>query len=140
MSHMAPADEHKSQLLIILGVLFTFLTIFLLLSAAEREALSFKEAKPVPRESEAELTSLTHEPTNVPSLTPTAYSVALPEVQKIATMTEVVPSHTPSLTATLSPTPSPSLSASPTSPTTTPSVTATPGLRRPTRVPRPTPR
>ena len=134
MSHMAPSDEHKSQLLIILGATLFFLSIVLLLSSLAREASSFGEAGPTPNKSPR--ASKAHETTSAPTPTPTAHIVALPEVQGAAATTEIRPTDTLPPTATSSPTPSPSVTASPAA---LPSATSAPGLRRPTRVPRPTP-
>ena len=179
MTHMAPADEPKSLLVVILGALVFLLSIVLLGSSFDRlitsEESSYGDTTNTPRpESEGnegvalplvesgKSTALPHpessegkdatpplpesgasqgESTALPLpesgegqgeglVTPTLIRVALPEVQGPAA------SATPSSTGT--PSPIFTSTAQP-SPTRTPGVTPTAGLRRPTRVPRPTP-
>jgi hypothetical protein len=179
MTHMAPADEPKSLLVVILGALVFLLSIVLLGSSFDRlttsEESPYGDTTSIPRPKsegnegvalplvESEKSTALPLPESdggedatppllgsgasqgegtAPPLpesgegrgeglvTPTLIRVALPEVQG------------PAASATPPPTKAPSLTSAPTvqpSPTHTLSVTPTAGLRRPTRVPRPTP-
>jgi len=168
MTHMAPADEPKSLLVVVLGALVFLLAIVLLGSSFDRlttsegragespyggtpstprpesggnegVALPLVEsgkstALPHPESSQGEDATPPHpesgEGQGEGLATPTLIRVALPEVQGPAASVTPTPTGIPSpiFTSTAQP-----------SPTHTPSVTPTAGLRRPTRVPRPTP-